>query len=68
MNGHSKSPSVNLPSTALSGWNFCIGRPVLRVEDDCLLRGGGRYVRASVLYDEFPSNIDYREYRHVSEI
>ena len=66
MNGHSKSPSLN-PSTALSGLNFCIGPPVLRVEDGCLL-GSGRYVRASVLYDEVPSNIAYSEYRHVSEI
>jgi len=66
MNGHSKSPSLNPSSTALSGWNFCIRRPVIRVEDHCLLRGSGRYLLASVLYDRFPSNIAYREYRHVS--
>ncbi len=68
MNGHSNSPSLNRPSTALSGWNFGIGRPVIRVEDDCLLRGNGRHVLTSVLYDESPSNIAYCEYRHVSEI
>src|SRR5262245_4095989 len=43
MDGHSKSPPSRPPSSD-GGVNFSIGRPVLRVEDERLLRGGGRYV------------------------
>ena len=44
MGGHSKSPPSGLPSSVDGGGNFGVGRPVLRVEDERLLRGGSRYV------------------------
>jgi carbon-monoxide dehydrogenase large subunit len=44
MNGHSKSPPSDPSSSAHGGGNIWIGRPVERVEDERLLRGGGRYV------------------------
>src|SRR5262245_1676331 len=44
MDEHSQSSSSNPPPTKGDEGRFSIGRPVLRVEDERLLRGGGRYV------------------------
>src|SRR5215510_744485 len=44
MDEHSQSSSTNSPSAEGDEGRFSIGRPVLRVEDERLLRGGGRYV------------------------
>src|SRR5262249_19162325 len=41
MTGHSKSPPSDSPWSAPGDGNFCIGRSMLRVEDERLLRGGG---------------------------
>src|SRR5262245_45008872 len=44
MDGHSKSRPSDSPSSTFDGGSLCIGRPVPRVEDERLLRGGSRYV------------------------
>jgi aerobic carbon-monoxide dehydrogenase large subunit len=44
MDEHSQSSSSNPPSAKGDEGRFSIGRPVLRVEDERLLRGGSRYV------------------------
>jgi len=44
MDEHSQSSSSNPPPTKGDEGRFTIGRPVLRVEDERLLRGGSRYV------------------------
>src|SRR5262245_51185193 len=44
MDEHSQSSSSNPAPTKGDEGRFSIGRPVLRVEDERLLRGGGRYV------------------------
>src|SRR5215475_13757346 len=44
MDEHSQSSSSNSPPTKGDEGRFSIGRPVLRVEDERLLRGGSRYV------------------------
>src|SRR5262245_7082661 len=44
MNWHSGSSSSDPTSSARGGGTMWIGRPVVRVEDERLLRGAGRYV------------------------
>src|SRR5215831_14416718 len=44
MDEHSQPSSSNPPPTKGDEGRFSIGRPVLRVEDERLLRGGSRYV------------------------
>src|SRR4030095_11518156 len=44
MDEHSQSSSSNPQSAKGDKGRFSIGRPVLRVEDERLLRGGSRYV------------------------